>query len=139
MFSRGISQFVSMSTRIETLLPTGRRVRLEQMHLLPTETDWSDVRQPLGMKEQMPMLVAKLFNPEMPYLLRNKELWPQPYTCLCLFSSAPIVPRDVSVEDSLLVVCWFTERVDVPVRQLACEGLSGVDWEAHARDFHSEW
>lgn len=128
-----------MSPKIEIILPTGRRVKLEQMHVLPSQTDWSDVRQPLNMKEQMPMLMAKLFSPEIPYLLRNKESRLQPYTCLCLFSSLPMVSRDVSVEESLLIVCWFTESVDVPVRQLACEGLSGLDWEAHARDFHSEW
>lgn len=87
MFSRGISYFVDMSNKIEFLLPTGRRARLEQMHIVPSRTDWSDVRQPLGMREQRPMLVAKLFGPEIAYLLRNKEGWLQPCTCLCLLWS----------------------------------------------------
>ena len=50
-----------------------------------------------------------------------------------------MVRYSVTVEDSFLVVCWFTQEVGVPVPNLVCEGLSGLDWEAHAKDFHSDW
>ena len=128
-----------MSLGVEVSFPTGRRIRLEQLHILPTRADWSEVNSPRQMEDRIPDLVAKLFGTDIPFVVRNAERSHLPRTCLCLFTSAPMVRYDVTIQDSWLVVCWFTQEVGVPVQNLVCEGLSGLDWEAHAMDFHSDW
>jgi hypothetical protein len=55
-----------MSLGIEVILSAGRRVRLKEVHILPTE----DAGRPLVMKDRIPGLVAKLISPEIPYLVR---------------------------------------------------------------------
>jgi hypothetical protein len=128
-----------VSLGVEVSFPTGRRVRLEQLHILPTRTDWTEVSRPRQMEDRIPDLVVKLFGTEIPCVVRNFGGSSLPWTCLGLFASAPMVRYSVTVADSLLVVCWFTQEVGVPVQNLVCEGLSGLDWEAHAKDFHSDW
>ena len=60
-------------------------------------------------------------------------------TRIVSFLSEPMARLGVSVEHSLLIVCWFTERADTSVPQLVCEGLAGVEWERQARDCYSDW
>lgn len=91
------------------------------------------------MLERIPGLVAKLFGPEFPFVIRNPDRDHLRRTCLCLFASYPLVRYGVTIEDSWLVVCWFSQEVSGSVRQLVCEGLSELDWEATAKDFRSEW
>jgi len=128
-----------MADCVEVSFPTGRRVRLEQLHVLPTQTDWTDANCPRLMVDRIPDLVAKLFGTDTPFVVRNAERSHLPWTCMCLFASTPIISHGVNVENSWLIVCWFTQEVGVPVQNLVCEGLSGLDWEAHAQDVHSAW
>jgi hypothetical protein len=121
--------------------PSGRRVWLKQLHVLATTTDWSDPADPKTMDRRLPALVdALLGGVAVPFLTHpvRSNLLP-PVTCIALFESEPMGWRDVAVQGSELIVCWFTERADTSIRQLACEALAGVDWERHARDYHSEW
>jgi hypothetical protein len=129
-----------MDLNIEVRFQSGRRVRLDQLHLLPTMPDWADSRNPTPMEKRFPELVAKFFGTsEIPFIVKNEGRGYLPRTCVALFSSEPMEKYEVMIEHSLLIVCWFTQEVDVPIRQLACEGLAGVDWERHAKDFHSDW
>lgn len=91
------------------------------------------------MEERIPELVAKLFGTEIPIVVRNAERSFLPRTCMCLFASDPMVRYKATIQNSWLVVCWFTQKVGVPVQNLVCEGLSGLEWEAHAKDFYSDW
>ena len=120
-----------MSLGIEAVLPSGRRVRLVEVHILPG--------QPIDMVQKIPSLVAKWVHAEVPYVTRYANRWQLSQACLCLFESTPMVSHSVTIEYSRLMVCWFTQGVDLPLRQLICEGLADLNWEAHAKDFHSEW
>ena len=129
-----------MDLGLEFRVRSGRHVRLDQLHILPTITDWTDPNNPKPMGKRLPELVAKLVGTDqIPFIVKNERRSDLPRTCVALFSSEPMEKRGVTIEDSLLAVCWFTQDVDVPIRQLACEGLSGIEWERYARDFHSDW
>ena len=127
---------------VEVLLsPSGRRVWLEQLHILTTMTDWSDPTDPKPMDRRLPALVdALLVGRGVPFLAHpvRSNLLP-PVTCIASFGSEPMERREVAVQGSSLVVCWFTDRADTSVRQLVCEALAGIDWERNARDYHSDW
>jgi hypothetical protein len=112
---------------------------LEQLHIVPTRNELTDANRIRTMKDRIPDLVTKFFGTETPWVIRNAGRDFEPWTCLCQFESDPMVSQGFGLEYSLLVVCWFTQEISVPLRQLLCEGLSELDWEAHAKDFHSEW
>ena len=123
--------------------PSGRIVHLDRLFILPTQTDWTDPNNPVTMDNRIPSLVSDVISKDSPpFVLKRprpgSNLLP-PVTCIASFRSDPLEPRDVSVQFSWLVICWFTETVDQSVHQLVREGLDGVDWESNARDCFSEW
>jgi len=130
-----------MAIPVQVLLASGRRVWLDQLHILPTTIDWSNASAPKPMDRRLPELVATLYGSgSLPLLMKEacSNILP-PVTCIASFESDPMEKRDVAVNYSFLVICWFTEGADKPVRQLVCEGLASVDWERYAQDIHSDW
>ena len=77
-----------MSLGVEVSFPTGRRVRLEQLHILPTRADWTDIENPKWMVDRIPGLVAKLFGTGIPFVLRNADRSYLKRTCIG-YSSPP--------------------------------------------------
>src|ERR1700722_8752661 len=111
--------------------PSGREVSLQRFHLLPTENYWSG---PKTREERLREIVTSLGLEGMPLLIKpaNSNILP-PATCIALFHSAPMEKPNLPGA-SYLVICWFTELADTSIRQLACEALSGIEWETQAKD-----
>ena len=128
-----------MTLGIDVLFSSGRRVYLDQLHIIPTRSGLF-ANDSLPLEKRIAEVIAKYFGTsEIPFLIKNQRRHFLPRTCLALFSSEPMVKYGVTIEHSLLIVCWFTQDVDVPIRQLVCEALSDIEWEQTARDFHSDW
>src|SRR4051812_6244388 len=102
-------------------LESGRLVRLVELHLLPTTTDWMSVPA-RTMADQISELVAKFWYKGAPMLLKpeRSNILP-PFTCLASFRSEPFESHGVCVEASFLVICWFTDSPGQSIRNLACE------------------
>jgi hypothetical protein len=128
-----------MTLGIRLQLATGREVRLAQLHLLPCMIDWADSAKPKVMVDRLPQLVEGYFGTEIPWLVKNPRDIELPIACIALFESEPMVSHGVQVENSWLIVCWFTKSADQPIRNLTCEALAEIEWERHAKDFHSDW
>ena len=130
-----------MNNPLQFLLLGGRRIAVSQLHILTTSTDWSDPKKPKRMDDRLPELVANFFgDKDLPILIKPPQSnFPPPVTCIGSFESDSLEKLDVTVQYSFLIICWFTDGADKAVRNLVCEGLADVEWELHARDYHSEW
>jgi hypothetical protein len=63
-----------MDLGLEFRLQSGRNVRLDQLHILPTITDWTDASNPKQMKKRLPDLVAKLIGTDQfPFIVKNER------------------------------------------------------------------
>jgi hypothetical protein len=126
-----------MDGLLQFSLPSGRRVHLSHLHVVPTRTDFTDAKNPKEITHQIPELITKLFSDDtLPLLI--KEVRPNilpPVTCIGLFHSELVGPSEDQMGESVLAVCWFVKRLDPSVMNLVCEGLAGVAWEEHARDY----
>jgi hypothetical protein len=137
-YSNGI--YMSNLLYIRLGSPTGRLVSLRELRISATENYWPGAGR-ITREQRIREIVASQFNAR-PLLLRlPNHSWLPPLTCIALFESNAILPQieqNMPHRYSELVICWFTSQTG-SIRQIACEGVAEVDWEAHARDVDLEW
>ncbi len=129
------------SYALEFILESGRHVNLNELFVLPTYRVWNFQMHPKTIDQAVSEMVSALLGCDgvATIVKGEKSNILARTTCIARFFSSPMVSREVCFEHSILVVCWFTEDIDRPIRNLLIEGLAGVDWEKHAEDTYSEW
>ena len=131
-----------ITLRIKVRLATGREVQLSRLHLLASMVDWTDASQPKRMIDQLPELVERYMGTAIPWLVKNPRDTEMPITCIALVRvNANARSHAVQIENSLLGRLLGSPKTlhCTAWRDIACEGLSDIDWEKSAWDFHSDW
>jgi hypothetical protein len=116
-------------------------VNLNEFFILPTYQVWSYGSHPKTVDQTVSEKISAFFGSDrLATIIKGEKTTIQAKTtCIARFFSSPMESRGVCIEHSILVICWFTDDIDRPIRNLLIEGLAGVDWENHAEDTHSEW
>src|SRR6516165_277453 len=118
-------------------LPTGRKVEMQGLHILPTRYG---ATASVNSREHQGSVLAGIVRQLYPESgVPPTIVWPvhdsiPQVTCIAPFTSGPLGFPEAEGY-SYLVACWFVHYVEKPVANIVCEGLSRLDWERNARDF----
>jgi hypothetical protein len=126
------------ATMITFRLTDRRPVNLLHLHLLSSALTLGSRRSEV--EAGLPAWISKHYGggrTEPRYTVR----WPDSGTgsvlCVGMFNSTPLT-LNASEGFSTLIVCWFIENVERPLREIVEAGLCGLDWNANAEDL-SGW
>src|SRR5262245_46443293 len=111
-------------------LQSGRQVELLGFHLEPGWVFTGDTP-----KAVLGEVAHRLYPNETPVFITPPEQFKGPaFVCAAyLYSDTPVCP-DSSVNYSVLLICGLITNIDKGVRGIVSNLLSGVDWEASAKD-----